>query len=126
MPRARKDRIGRRHLNDFAEIHYRHSVAESFNNGKIVRNENIGQIELRPEVSKQCQNLCLDRHIQRRDRFIKYNDFRACQQGSCNADALGLPTGKFMRKARKRFGWQFYSVNDSSQFSLSRASVKAS
>ena len=48
-------------------------------------------------VTKQIKNLCLNRNIQRRRRFVSNNDVRLAGNGNRDDHALAHPSGKLMR-----------------------------
>ena len=58
------------------------------------------------QVHQQIDDLRLDRHIQRRHRFVADDEFRAQRQGTRDTDALALATGKFMRIGVYQLGTQ--------------------
>ena len=83
-------------LNDPAEIHHRHPVAQVPYHREVVPDKQVGQSELRLQFGQQVDDLRLDRHVERRDRFIRDDQCRA--GGQC--DALTLSARKLVWKAR--------------------------
>src|SRR5512138_1399456 len=67
-----------------------------FHHRKVVSNEQISQTKFSLQVLQDVQDLRLDGDIQRRDRLITDNKTRTESQSTRNADALALPSGKFM------------------------------
>ena len=64
------ERLGISQLHDFAHIHHGHLVADMLDHAKVVRDKEIGQVELLLQVLQEVERLCLDRDIQCRDRFV--------------------------------------------------------
>ena len=57
---------------------------------EVVGDEQIGQIELLLQVLQEVQDLRLDGHVQRGDRFVGHDELRAQGQRSGEADPLSL------------------------------------
>ena len=62
-----------------------------------MRDEEKRKAVLALQVAKQVDDLCLNGHIQRRDRFVRHQKLRLHAQRPCNGDALALPTGELGR-----------------------------
>ena len=58
--------------------------------------EDEGEIKFLAQFTEQVEHLCLDRHIQRRDRFIGHDQSRVQAQGPCQSDALPLSAREFV------------------------------
>jgi len=65
--------------------------------GKIMRYEQIRQMKLVLQIHHQVDDLCLDRNVQRGDRFIADDQFRSQSQSARDPNALPLAAGKFVR-----------------------------
>jgi hypothetical protein len=91
-----KEIVTPRLLNDFSEVHHCNLVAQMFNNVQIVRDKKVAELELRLQVLQKVNNLRLDRHVKRRNRFIQDDQLRINRQGPGNPDALTLTTRKLM------------------------------
>ncbi len=72
-------------------------MADVLDHAQIMRNEKIGQVILVLQVHHQVDDLRLNRNIQRRDRFIADDQVGVQRQCPCDADALALAAGKFVR-----------------------------
>ena len=83
-------------LNDTAEIHHRHPVADVLDDSQVVGNEQIGQLELVLQVHQQINDLRLYRHVERRDRFVANDQLRTQGQSTSDPDALPLPAGELV------------------------------
>ena len=66
---------------------------------QIVTDEKIRQVERRPQIHEQVQHLCLDRHVQRGDRFVADDEFRLDRQRARDTDARALTARELVRKA---------------------------
>ena len=99
-----EQRLGIGGLDNDAEIHHGDAVGDVFYDGKIVRDENVGEPEPVLQIAQQVQDLRADRHIQRRHRLVADDEFRFHRERAGNGDALALAAGEFVgiatRKAR--------------------------
>jgi len=77
-------------LDDTAEIHDGDALAKMPHDRQIMRDKEIGQVELVAEILEQIDDLRLDRHIEGRDRLIADDEFRIQGQGAGDADPLAL------------------------------------
>lgn len=89
-----------RNLHNAAQVHDRNGVAQMFNHGQIVGDEDQGQIILLLESLEQVDHLGLDGHVQSRDRFVAHYQLRVANQTSSQGDALALASGELVRKTR--------------------------
>src|SRR3546814_9672769 len=71
---------GRRQLADLAEIHHRNLVAAILYDAEIAGNEHVGQAEIPLQSFQQNEALCLDRHVQRRDRSVADDPCRRSEE----------------------------------------------
>jgi hypothetical protein len=72
-------------------------VADVFDDGQIVGNEQVGQPVLLLEVLEQVDDLGLHRNIQSADRFIANDQLRLDRQRPRDADPLPLAPAELMR-----------------------------
>src|SRR5690554_3752354 len=86
------------------EVHHGDTMAEVFDNRKIVRDEEISEPELLLEVFQKVDDLRLDRDIKGADRLIGDDEARRERDGARDADALLLPSGKLVRIAIELIG----------------------
>src|SRR6266446_2511339 len=61
-----------RNFDDLAEIHNRDTLADVFDHSQVVRDEEIGQVQLLLQILEQVDYLCLDRNFDRRDRLLEH------------------------------------------------------
>jgi hypothetical protein len=66
----RRQAAGRRDLDDAPEIHHGDAVADVLHRRQVVRDEQVGQVQLVLQPLQQVEHLRLDRHVQRRDRLV--------------------------------------------------------
>ncbi len=66
---------------------------------EVVRDDHVREPELVLEVVQQVDHLRLDRHVQRRDRFVGDDQLRAQGERAGDADALTLSAGELVRVA---------------------------
>src|SRR5699024_6342099 len=64
---------------------------------QIMRDEQICNPKVVLKILEQVDYLCLDRHVQSRDRLVGDDDLRVCDESSRNPDPLSLTTGEGMR-----------------------------
>jgi hypothetical protein len=88
-------------FNHLTQIHHQHPLTDMTNHGQVVRDKNQRETELLLQVAQQIDDLGLDRNVERRNRLVADDDARAKDQGACDADALALPAGEFVRVAIK-------------------------
>ena len=70
MLRMLVDRLAVADLDDAAEVHDRDPVGDLADHREVVRDEDVGQVEVRLQVAQQVQHLRLDRDVERRDRLV--------------------------------------------------------
>ncbi len=73
---------------------------------EIVRDEEIGDIEIALQIGEQIEDLRLHRNVKRRHRLVGDQQLRIEHQRARNRDALALPAGKHVRIAARMFGAQ--------------------
>ena len=73
---------------------------------QVVGDEQIGQPELLLQVEQQVDDAGLDRHVERRHRFVEGQDLGLQRQRPRDADALLLPAGELSRVAAGVFAPQ--------------------
>ena len=64
--------------------------------------EQIGQPKLGLQVFEHVDDLCLHRHIERRDRLVTDNQVGLQRDSTGNADTLALAAGELMGEAGRR------------------------
>lgn len=78
------------------EIHHGGSLAEMFDHGQVMGNEQVGQSPGLLQFLEKLNNLCLDADIQRAHRLVTDNHARFNCQGTGNANALALAAAELM------------------------------
>ena len=84
-------------LHDLPRVHHRHAVCGFSNDPHIVRNEEHGHLSFPREFSDEFHNLRLNRHVKRRRRLVRNQEFRVARECERNHDSLALAAGKLMR-----------------------------
>ena len=95
---------GRTAFDDPPFLHHRDFVADLAGDAQIVGDEDHRHAGLPLDLVQQLQDLRLDRHVERRDRLVGDQQLRLEHQCPSDADALALPTGKFVRIAAEGAG----------------------
>ena len=88
-----------RQLDQLADVHHRHPVADVLDHAQVVGDEQVGQAELLLQVLQQVEDLRLDRDVQRRDRLVADDQLRVQRQRAGDADALPLAAAEGVRVA---------------------------
>src|SRR6185437_5211086 len=99
MVRRGEELLGRRLLDDAAEIHDGDAVGEVLDDAEIMADEEIGEAEGLAQLDEEVQHLRLDRDVERRHRLVADDEFRLHRQRPGDADAGALPAGELMRVA---------------------------
>jgi hypothetical protein len=103
-------RARRADLHDAAEVDDRDAVGEMIHHGDVMRDEQHREVEAPLQRVEQIDDLCLDRHVERRDRLVGDQQRGTDRQGARDADALALPAGKLMRPPVGVFGPERHHV----------------
>jgi hypothetical protein len=99
MARVAKQRRGVRLLDHRAEVHDRHPGGDVLDDRQVVADEDVGQVEIPPQVQQQIQDLRLDRHVERGGRFVADHQVRLHDQCARDRHPLALSAGKLPRCA---------------------------
>src|SRR3954447_2911461 len=70
------DRLRRPDLDDPAEVHDRDPVAEELRGREVVRDVEVGQVEVALQREHQLQDLRADAHVEHRDRLVRDEQHR--------------------------------------------------
>ena len=100
MGRGGKHLFGPALLDDAAQIHHQHTVAETAHDQQVMADEQHRQAKLGPQIREEPDDLRLDRDVQRGDRFIGDQEVGRGRQGPGNANPLALAAREFVREAR--------------------------
>ena len=76
MQRMIEELLRFRHLHQPAEIHDDDHLAHVADGTEVVRDEEIAEALLLPQVFQQVHDLRADRDIERRDRLIEHDELR--------------------------------------------------
>src|SRR6266481_10144863 len=99
MLRVAVDRLDGAQLDDLAEIHHHHTVAEILHDIEVVADEEVGEAELGLEIDQHVQHLRLDRLVERRHRLVEDDQTWPERQGARDVDALALAARQLVRIA---------------------------
>src|SRR6266545_4102321 len=102
--RIRVDILGFALLHELAAVHDRDPVAHRPDHREVVRDEEIGEVELPLEVLQEVEDLRLDRDVESRHGLVA--DDQPGIEGECtrDADALALAAGELVRVAVDEVG----------------------
>ena len=90
-------------LDDAADIHHRDTVGDVLDDREVVRDEEVGEVELVLQVLQQVERLRLHRDVERRDRLVGDDEARVERERAGDADALALAAGEGVRIAAHVF-----------------------
>ena len=96
--------VARRHLADPAEVHDHDPVADVTHHREVVRDEEIGEVELALEILEQVDDLRLDGDVERRHRLVADDDLGVERERARDADALALTAAELVRIAVVEIG----------------------
>ena len=86
----------RRHLDDLAQVHHRDPVGDVLNDRQVVRDEEIGQVELGLQALEQVDDLGLDRDVEGRNWLVANDEGGVDRQRAGDADPLSLASRELM------------------------------
>ncbi len=92
-----EQRVGRRHLDQAAEVHHAHARGDVIDDREVVADEEIGELQAALQVDHQVQDLRLHRDVERRGRLVAHQELRMARQRAGDRDALALAAGEFVR-----------------------------
>jgi hypothetical protein len=93
-------------LDQLAEIHHRHAVADVLHHGEVVGDEQIGEAEAALQVLQQVDDLRLDRDIEGGDRLVAHDQVGIDGERAGDADPLALAARELVRIAPRLLGQQ--------------------
>ena len=91
-------------LDDLAQVHDRHTVADLPDDGQIVRDQDVRDGKFALESFKQVHDLGLDRYVQRRQWLIKNEQRWFERQRAGYRDTLPLAAGELVRESFRVLG----------------------
>ena len=112
MLRVVEDRVGVAVLDDVPEVHDRDPVRDVPDDAEVVRDEEVGEVEVLLEALEQVQDLRLDRDVERRDRLVADDQLRRERQRPGDADPLPLAARELVRVAVVVLGVQADAVHE--------------
>jgi hypothetical protein len=86
----------RRHLHDPTEVHDRNPVGDVPHDREVVRDEQIGELELLLQLLEQIDDLRLDGDVERGDRLVRDDEVRVERERSRETDPLALAAGELV------------------------------
>ena len=104
VQRPAEELLGGRQLDDLAEVHDRDPVGDVADDGEVVGDEEVGQVELLLQLDEQVEHLRLDRDVERGHRLVGDDELRAQHEGAGEADPLALAAAELVRVAPGRLG----------------------
>ena len=97
MLRIPVDFLRRPDLHNPPPVHHGNPVAQIINDVQIVGNEQHGKIPFPVNIPEQIQNLCSNRDVKRRNRFIRNHKLRVQHQRCSDTHPLPLSSGELLR-----------------------------
>ena len=97
MPWVLVQVLRRSHLDDFGEIHDRHTIAHILDDSEVVSDEEVREAEALLEIPEKIDHLGLDGYVERRDRLIANDELRLNGQRAGDPDALPLASTELVR-----------------------------
>ena len=97
--RPRVELLRRRELDELAEVHDRDPVGDVADDAEVVRDEDVGEVELVLELLEQVDHLRLDRDVEGGDRLVGHDQLRAQRERARDPDPLPLPARELVREA---------------------------
>lgn len=83
-----KEIVSAAQLYHLPQIHDHNSIGHMVHHGQVVRDKQISKFPLLLNVLHKIQNLCLNRDVQGRYRFITYDELRLKRQCPGNSNTL--------------------------------------
>ncbi len=94
----RRGRVSVGQLGDLPEVHHGDPVGDVAHDAQVVRDEDVGQPELRLEVLEQVEDLRLHRDVERRDGLVGDDQLRVDGERAGDADPLALAARELVRE----------------------------
>ena len=79
-----------RELDDLPQIHHGDAVADVLHHRKVVRDEEVGELEPILELLEEVDDLRLDRDVEGRDRLVAHDELRLDRERAGDPDPLTL------------------------------------
>src|SRR5262249_15599101 len=94
--RCAKDLLFAADLDDAAEVHHGHALANVLDRGQVVRDVDVGETEFTLEVEEEVGNPAADRDVERRGRFVEDDQIGRGGDGAGDADPLLLTAAELV------------------------------
>ena len=104
VQRPREELVGRRDLDDAPEVHHGDAVGDVADDGEVVGDEDVGEVELLLQLDEQVEHLRLDRDVERGDGLVGDDELRLQHERAGEPDALPLAAAELVRIAVGRLG----------------------
>ncbi|MCY1522640.1 hypothetical protein D9M68_575020 [compost metagenome] len=111
VQRALVEFVRRAHFRRAAEVHHQHVVGHVAHHRQVVGDEHVGGAVFLLQVHEQIEHLRLDRHVQRRGRFVRHQHLGPQHHGAGQGDALALAAGEHVRVALVVLGAQAHLLH---------------
>ena len=98
---SRQDRLDRPELDGAPAVDDEHLVGDLPDDRQVVRDEDVRQMKLAPQVGEQVEDLCLDRDVERRDGLVEDEDLGLGGQGAGDRGPLALAAGQLPREGAR-------------------------
>lgn len=87
-----------------AEVHNDDALAEVFDDGEVVRNEQVGEATVPLDVLEEIDHLGLDADVECADRFVTNDQTWFHGEGTRDADALSLSATELVGETARDVG----------------------
>jgi len=104
MLRVAANRVGRTGFHHAAEVHDHDALAEVFDDGEIVRDEQVREPTVTLDVLKQIDDLGLDADVEGADRLVTDYEPWLDGEGAGNTDALPLASAELVGESVRDVG----------------------
>ena len=91
-----------REFHHLAHVHNAYPMAHVLDDGQIVGDEQVAQVQVALQLHQQVENLRPDRDIQARNRLVQHNQIGPEGQGASNGNTLALSSAELVREERGR------------------------
>ena len=118
------DHLSRSSFHNLSATQDHHFIANMLDDGKIVRNEQIGDPQLILQIFEQVNNLRLNTDIQSADRFIAYDESWFRRECARDPNPLPLATAEFVRISSQKLRFQANPLQETRCFVLSLRGIE--
>src|SRR5918996_2231816 len=112
MDGAAKERLRRRRLDDLPRVHDEHAVGDVANDGQVVRDEKVGQIQPALNLVQEVEQLGLNRYVQRRGGLVEHDDGGVGDERSGDSDTLALAARELVGVASRVLALEAAELED--------------